>query len=473
MAERTVWEVGAEIGSEISPWQDWGGLDEQGNLVDWNEQFKAADMTDMLARDGKARSLEHVLTLPVRSAGRSISPAKGDKGEAEFVNAALEAMEDSPMATVVGWGAQALVFRATYAELVYGRREGRVVYERVAPRPTEACSMIHDKDTGALLGYRQELGGPDRFGFVEIPNTRGAAKGVGKNNATQSPGAPSTRAGSVGKAVVFLHGAYRDPMRGASELEVSYRCYTDKQKIRYLWATFLAGAAVPRTVAETPPGQENSVVANLSKLTNAGAVAVPTGTKVTALNVAGNAGADFLAAMTYLDSEMAGSVLAGFTELSSAAGRGSRGSMALAQSETEFFSQSIDAHAQELAAHIRAQIVAPLCRLNFADPVIPKVVIGPISQVSVDNLVTTLQTMAAANADTSIIPTAFVDELTLRVSSLLSLDPDPIRKAIERRAATTPAVPGGTASAPVHAAIATAADAVRRARAGQRPLAAA
>ena len=39
----------------------------------------------MLSRNGMAAAIEQVLTLPVRGAPRTIEPAKGDKGEAEFV----------------------------------------------------------------------------------------------------------------------------------------------------------------------------------------------------------------------------------------------------------------------------------------------------------------------------------------------------------------------------------------------------
>jgi hypothetical protein len=48
-----------------------------------------SNFEEMLRLDGKARTLEQVLTLPLMSAEWSIEPAKGDSGEAEFVIDAL------------------------------------------------------------------------------------------------------------------------------------------------------------------------------------------------------------------------------------------------------------------------------------------------------------------------------------------------------------------------------------------------
>lgn len=445
---RTRWADGAEIGTGISPWQPYGGIDEYGNLIDWTDQFQARDLADMLRRDGKARSLESVITLPIRAEAVNITPAAGDRGECEWLLGMLDRM-DQPLQHIVDLGVQSLIYRTTFLEKVFDHRDGRMVYDRLAWRPNDACSMIHDKDTGRLLGFQQSLGGPDRFGMVEIP---------------------------LRKAVVFLHGAYRDPIRGASELEICYRCYQDKQKVRYLWSSFLAGAAVPRTIAETEPGTEASVVAALRKLANGGTAAVPTGTKVTPLNVAGSAGPEFLSMMTYLDAEMSGSVLAGFTELSSAAGRGSRGSMALAQSETTFFANSLDAHAKEIAHTLRAQAFAPLLRVNFgADCAVPKVVIGPVSTLAVQDALTALATMAAAHTDQSIVPAEFVDELTVKVAGMLDLDPKKISDAIAARTAqveaTQPAA--GVNTGRLHAAVGVTSGAVRRAQSGLDPLPAA
>lgn len=442
---KSSWPDRLEIGTELSPWQPYGGIDSHGNLIDWNDQFQARDLDEMLRRDGKARALESVLTLPIRAEPVSITPVKGDRGEHEWLLAMIEAM-DTPFEHIIALGCQSLIYRTTFMEKIFDHRAGKAVYDRIAWRPNDACSMIHDKDTGKLLGFQQSLGGPDRFGFVEIP----------------------TR-----KAVIFLHGAYRDPIRGASEMEISYRCYQDKQKVRYLWSSFLAGAAVPRTIAETPAGTEGQVVQTLSKLANGGTAAVPTGTKVTALNVAGAAGPEFLALMNYLDSEMSGSVLAGFTELSSQAAHGSRGSLALAQSETTFFANSLDAHAKEVSHTLRSQFVAPILRMNFgADAAIPKVTIGPVSTVAIQDALTALGTMAAAHTDQSIVPAEFVDELTLKVAAMLDLDPAKIRHAIETRQAQVEATqpPAGKPTGAVHAAIGVATRAVQRASNGADPI---
>lgn len=438
---RRAWPEGYQAGTEISPYAPYGGLDEYGNLVSWEDQFVSQDMAEMLRRDGRARSLEAIVTLPVRDAPFNITAGKGDKGELEWLKGMLADMP-TDLDTCMAWATQSFVFRATFLEKVFAIVGGKLVYQQLAWRPPEACSLIHDKLTGSVLGFQQMLGGPDRFGMVEIP---------------------------LRKAVVFVHGRNRDAMRGSSDLEVALRCFNDKQKIRYLWMTFLDAASVPRTVASTPPGTETVVTNTLSKLRAGGTASVPFGTEVKALDIAGQAAASFLAALQYLDSEMSASVLAGFTDFASSAGKGSRGSMPVAQAQTTFYAQMLDASAKEVATDFRRQMFAPILQANFGPrAAIPTCVIGPISIMSVQDLMTALQMMAWANAENSLIPPQFVEELVVRTAAMLNLPEGPIRQAIEeqQRQLDAQAPPAAGPTNAIHAGVTVAHNATRQAMAG-------
>lgn len=441
---RAAWPEGYQVGTEISPYQPYGGLDEYGNLVSWEDQFEAQAMAEMLRRDGKARSLENILTLPVQAHRLAISGAKGDKGELDWLLGMYEGMS-SGLEQIVAWGAQSFIFRSTFLEKVFAVSEGKVIYQQLAWRPPEACSLIHDKLTGSILGFQQMLGGPDRFGLVEVP---------------------------LRKAAVFVHGRNRNPMRGSSDLEVALRCYGDKQKVRYLWMTFLDSAAMPRTIASTDAGKEAEVTSTLSKLRSGGTASVPSGTDVKALDVAGTAAPSFQAALNYLDAEMATSVLAGFADLASAAGSGSRGSLTMAQSETTWFANALDASAREVAATLRTQVSAPLLRANFGpDAAVPSHVIGPISPLSAEDAMTALQMMAWANATNSLIPTEFVEELVMRTADMLELPTDKLRAAIatKEKQLAAAATPAALPTVPIHAGVSVTHNAVRQAMAGKPP----
>jgi hypothetical protein len=171
----------------------------------------------MLVRDGQAAALEAVLTLPIRQAPYSIEPHKGDSGEAEFCHSVLTAPETAggmrvPMAEVLGQITSAQIYRKAYFEKVFRIREkdGKVVYDKLAFRPTATCELKRNARSGAFDGFRQQVwlfGGQLAAwsakndarnkipGYVEIPRVR---------------------------SFVHINGKHRQPLTGSSELELCY-----------------------------------------------------------------------------------------------------------------------------------------------------------------------------------------------------------------------------------------------------------
>ncbi len=93
-----------------------GGTD----VLDYGE-ITSRDMTVMLQRDGTAASLESVLTLPLRQADYTITPAKGDSGEAEFARSVL--MEPStsggmkiPFGVIISQMTAAQIYKKAFFE---------------------------------------------------------------------------------------------------------------------------------------------------------------------------------------------------------------------------------------------------------------------------------------------------------------------------------------------------------------------
>lgn len=427
-----------ELGSEMSPYRQWFGVDPAtGDLYDWQGEWAARDIEDMLRRDGKARAVEQVITQPLRAAPLAITGGKGDRGEAEFVNDSLDRMS-SPLQLVIGQGAQSLIYRATFLEKVFTVDRGYSEYECLAWRPPDACALTRDRKTGRVTGFRQQMTG-------QVEPARIKAE----------------------KAVIFLHGAHRDPVRGVSEMAVAYRCFRDKQKVRALWFLFLENAALPRIIAESPSGEDEKLVNQLVKLKNSGVAAVPPNTNVVPLDVSGKGADQFMAAIKFLDLEMAGSVLASFLSLVDAASSG-RGSFALSKDQTDFFTACKDSDARELSHTLRGQVVTPLVRLNFGpDAVVPDVTLGPISGVAVEQMLSFAEALAGGGPNP--FPQVFVDEVVEKVAGLLNLDTDKVHAAVLARAGQLSTSAAAAVSAPVSAAADVATAALTEAGSGGGP----
>jgi hypothetical protein len=447
----------AELGSELSASARYAGLGfdpDTGDLVDWSGEWRARDIEDMLDRDGFARAGEQALTLPLRGAPLTVKPGDGDHGEAELVNDTLANLAD-PVEDTIGQAAQAQIYRMTFLEKLWTVRDGRFTYDALAWRPPDSCAPLRDPASGRLTGFKQSM---TWWGGRTAPG--------GKR--------PSWVTIPTAKACVFTHGKARNPIRGVSELQAAYRCYQDKQKIRFLWMTFLKGASIQRLVAETQAGHEADVAGQLAKLATGGVAAI---SNVTALHIlnATDSGAFFKEALAYLDNEMLSSILAGFLGLTGAATAG-RGSFALSKDQSDFFTQALDGTAREIAADLRAQVVRPLVVVNFGPAaVVPKVTLGPIARATAQEQMDFLKGLAAGPTGVQ-PPREFVDELVVQIAGYLDLDVDKVAAAVkaaaESAAATLPADGVTTpAAAATSGALGAGADIVQQALAGLAPAA--
>jgi hypothetical protein len=166
----------------------------------------------MLARNGLAGAIEQVLTLPIRGAPYTIEPAKGDKGEADFVTSVMMTADEAggmktPVSELVGQITSAQIFKRAFFEKTFKTREsdGRIIYDKVAYRPPATCQARYNDRTGEANGFRQQVwlfGGNlmlDRKqkvpGYVDIPKVR---------------------------SYIYTHGKHREPLTGVSEMEVSF-----------------------------------------------------------------------------------------------------------------------------------------------------------------------------------------------------------------------------------------------------------
>lgn len=385
-----------------------------GTVFDINKA-SPADFDEMLDRDGKAQGLENVLTLPIRQAQVLIKPAKGDKGEAEWLEDALLRPANAggmtiPLSQIIAQACQARTYRRVYFEKVFGTRDGKFVYDKIAWRPPSTCKPKYDTQNGAFRGFVQDPIGPS-------------------NSATM--GKPI----HIEPRYAFMHvnGKRRDPLRGISDLEVTYWCYQTRQKIRFLWYQFLEGQALPKTIVKgDDQGGANDTARRVATLKSGGVVGITKQYDIAVHESSGTGAGQFIEAMKWLESEASGSVLAGFTDLAGAAASGT-GSYALSKDQSDFFLQAQQASAQEVADSISNYLIADLIRWNFGkDAAVPLFQFGPLSEYDSEKVIDLCSKFLTSNAPK--IPEEFTEELAVKTAGYLDLDVDKVLSGMQRAA---------------------------------------
>ena len=382
----------------------------EGSAAVHPDRVTVNDYNLMLDRYGKAATLERVLTLPIRSAPYSIQRGPATTQVADWVSEALMATANNggmttPMNTLIAQALGAIVHRKAYFEKVFTERDGKIVYDKVAWRPPSTCSIQRDTRTAAFEGFRQIPYRLDNTNEVYIPAHR---------------------------ALVYIHNQHRNPLEGHSDFNIAYWCYQTSLKIKFLWFSFLETQALPRTVVKhQDPVEAIKGAKKIQTLRQSGVVGLEKGYDVEALQSEGRGGAQFKEALQWLDSEASGSVLAGFTDLTSGATSGT-GSFALSKDQTDFFLMSRQSTSRELADTLNQYLIPDLVRYNFG-PNTPSPVFefGPIAQDDMAQSIGLLQATASTH-QSSAIPTEFFDELIERVAGFLELDTQVVRAGLDR-----------------------------------------
>jgi hypothetical protein len=397
----------------------FGGF-EEGSVFHYESTSFVQDMKTMLqgpAPDPKAQTLESVLSLPIRRAPFYLKQGRARKEVYDRIHRILFEPANNggmttPMNLIVAQMCGAIVYKKSFFEKVwtadkFGGRTVGVKYKKIAWRPPATCAVERDPDTGAFMGFRQMP--------IRLDNTE------------EKKFKPM-------RSFVYIHGTHRDPMEGVSDLHVTHWCYQTKQKIRFLWYQFLEGQSLPKTIVRSEDETEaNNAAKKLIGLRQGGVVGMRTGIETDPLESSGRGAAEFKGAMQWLDGEASGSVLAGFTDLTSAATSGI-GSFALSKDATDFFSMSREADKMEMQDYINNYLIADLVYWNFGpDEISPTFEFGPISQEDMSSAVSLLQATAQTPVNQSVLPQEFFDELCLRVAGFLELDVVTVKRGLDEK----------------------------------------
>jgi hypothetical protein len=415
-----------ELGTQFDIGQRLFAYYGQGDVFDYGE-WGARDMKAMFRRDGQCSALELVLTLPIREADYQIQPGKGDSGEADLVTSVLmtpdtEGGMKTPVTQLIGQITSGQIFRRAFFEKVWKIRDedSAVVYDKIAFRPAATCQARYDQRTAAQNGFRQQVW---TFGAQSKQVNRGKVPGY--------VDIPEIR------SYIYTHAKHREPLTGASEMDIAYWCYQTKLKLLYLWYYFLENQAMQRVIVYGNDQTEaNARADDIASLRGAGVVGLvhpPDGQQAfELLSSQGDAGAQFKDALGFLEGWQIGSVLAGFMGLTGAA-TGGKGSYALSQDQSSFYLKSRQAVAKEIAESITYDVIRPLVMLNYGTgATYPKFRFGPLQDEQIQALLTLFGQLAAAPV--LHVPLSVLDLITERMASVLQLDIDEVHQALKSTA---------------------------------------
>lgn len=385
-----------------------------GDVFNYTGEY--TDHGEMFERDGKARTLEQVLTLPIRSAPHALERGKApaevhQEVERMLYSTSSEGGMSTPIDTIIAQMTGAFTTRKAFFEKVWTVRDDRFVYDKIAWRPASTCAIVRDPKDGAFRGFRQRPA----------------------HSLTTVSGRPSDLKDKHIKtirALVYIHGQHRDPMEGISDMDIALWCYQTKQKIRFLWYSFLEGQALPKTlVKHKDQAQANQAARKVAGLRQGGIAALTSDVEVDPFESSGKGAAEFQAALKWLDAEASGSVMAGFTDLTGAAASGV-GSYALSKDSSDFFLMGRTAVSKEMAGTtINPYLVAPLVHANWGSKTpVPNFTFAPIAKDTAQAAMEALTGLVAVQ--TSRIPEEFYEQLVEKTAGYLEMDVDKVRKGI-------------------------------------------
>lgn len=420
--------LGGEIGTAFDMYTRMFAAFSGGDVFEIGE-WQARDMETMIRRDGDARMIEQALTLPIRAAHYHFEGLKGDKGELDLIESHFLSPPEAggvktPWNVILGQLSGARIFRKAFYEKEYELTDNdEVRLKQLAWRPPATCQIKRDEHTAKFDGFRQRA-----WWFFSDPSVarKKFAKEWGKNF-TGYLDIPRIR------AYVYIHGQEIQPLIGMSDMDVSYWCYKQKQKLLFLWFQFLENQSLPKIAAYgSDPTQAEDNAASIAQMKASGVAGFqrpPPGMKLfDIIESSGTGAAQFMSALTYLSQLQSKSIVGGFLDLGSAASLG-RGSYALSESQTQFFMQMNQAVVNEMQDSFTTDVLAPICVLNYGpDAQVPRLRSQPLAAALNTQLLTAM--MGMIQAPILRVPDEFVDMVIERASTLLDLPPQKVSQTI-------------------------------------------
>lgn len=348
--------VGKELGiANVLPatsWFDWsGGIQPPGKLSVGRDPLAPYqdELIYMLRRDGQARALLNLLTLPIRAAftqSKWIEPDGGAAKETEFANN----MWDLPSNAGGMRVSKSMFLRQTLLALAYGFSTFEIVRKYADTGPNKGKLVID------FMGYRDPrtvtflVDDHGQFqGFRQVTNFSGRAVNVYIK--------PQD-------AWYFAANEEENPYYGVSYFEPAFQHYQAKRKLYYIGELAAQIAAVPGRIGKIPlsasPRQIDEFKRSLSNFAFNTAMVIPPNFEVDPMN--NNSNFKFLELIDHHNTMMAGSIMAKFFQQEDRSVLIDNGK---ADASADLFVQMLEAIAAELSESWSTKLMPQFIDMNF------------------------------------------------------------------------------------------------------------
>lgn len=397
---------GVEFGVERNmPFGNWGA---EGEIVNANK-VRIDELVEMRRRDGQARALMRLYTLPILAAmegGEWIAPEDEEmEAEVEFANQmwstppSVGGMSTSKM-TILKKTLQSLVDGfAVFEEVRHvpeeGPLAGKITLQKLAYRDPRTITFRAD-DHGGFNGIRQMSYRPDGTLIdVKIPKE---------------------------KVWYYSFQEEENPFYGVSLFEAAYYHYEIKRKLYYIAHLAAQFAAVPGRVGNYPAGADPRRVAEfrtaLANFAFNTSMTAPEGWEVTPFN--GNSNFDFLKLIDHHNSMMSKSVVAAFIDQPDRAALVEVNGAS--DPSADFFMLGLEAIMDEIAYSWSTYLMPKYIDWNFGSKKYPVFRFGKIADAAkntIKDLFTAVVTSSVLNSTPE-----FVREMEKKLADEMDLDID-------------------------------------------------
>ena len=374
-------------------------------------------LVNMRKRDGQARALYRLITLPVRSAlstKKIVAAPDGDE-EADFISkmfnlpASAGGMQTS-LNTFVSQILMALFDGFAGFELVYhipkkGDLQGKITLKKAAYRPSESLTFLTGPK-GEFAGFRQQLSFHGKAVDTSIPPER---------------------------CFYFAAQEEERPFYGVSYFQSAFYHYDKKEKLYYLAHLAAQHRAVGSRVGEIPANASRNDIARFrSALGDYGfaqGIVLPPGFRVH--NEYPGAAYDFLDIINHHNSQMSKSVLAAFFDQQQG---GDKTLVDFGQQSDAMFIMMLQSIMAEIADAINDKIIPRFIDWNFGTGKYPTFTWGAFTDDQKRSIITIFDRLATAGAGVN-VSSEFLDQLEKKVSEDLGFRID-YEAIAARRAAT-------------------------------------
>ena len=397
----------AEIGvPDQLPFSGGFGANE---LVDVKD-ITVQQLTEMRRKDGQARAIHRVLTLPLRQAPMTFIPTDdGEKAEGvstsgeeeqEFVkNALTQPLHMGGMSTSIkmvfaGLGKALSDGFAVFEKVWQVNMDGKLTYRKLAPRAAETCKFLLD-DNGGLEGVRQRVHWQGEMRDITLASD---------------------------KVLVYTAQPEENPWYGESYLLPAYYHYDKKHKLYYIAHLAAQFHAVPGRIGSYPQqagkAEKDAFRRQLAKMGFNTAMTKPKDYEVEPFG-GQSAMPDFEKLINHHDGMMAKSVLAHFIQLGTGS---SSGSWALSSDQTDFFTIALETILDEWAEMFTFYAIPQLVDFNFTTRAYPTMQLGPLADGTKEMMAEVFKAISTAGSTN--VTKDFMFELEQMVAEELGLEID-------------------------------------------------